>query len=74
MRLVVFITGILFLGMMMIILPTFASVSETYISGIAGTEDWMPLVFTLAPVVIPAACAVVLLMYVIKGKSRDRGE
>lgn len=72
MRLVVFITGILFLGMIMIPLRAFSTASETYISGIAGIEDWMPLIFTLAPIIIPAGCAVVLLMYVIKGKSRNR--
>lgn len=71
MKLIAFICVGVLLLITMPLLRSYAGFSETYLSGITGAEDWMVLVFTVAPIVLPIAIVAVIIMNVIKGKKRD---
>lgn len=73
MKLILFIVILLVLGIIMVPLKDYASFGETELSTIAGIDDWMPMVFTVIPIVVPLAIIVVAIISITKGRKKESG-
>ena len=74
MRLVFFLMGIIFLGIIIVPMQNFADAGATYLATIPGIEEWIVTGYSMIPIIIPAGIAIVLLMFVIKGKNKQNVE
>lgn len=63
-------TGIMLL-ICLPILRQFADANATYLGTITGTEEWMTMVFTMLPILIPIGIVVMMFIFVVKNKKRE---